>query len=159
MTMFDDNPSPSRAPVACTTSAIPPAERPRWIEVGKQLYAAAIEVGELDNGYAIRLPGDRDTLMLLAEHVSRDRMCCAFLRWSIRVEPEGGDLWLVMTGTTAAKALLRMTFETTDLLPRGVAKRAGFDVLHRESVQLDGVDSIAERVNGEPQIQRRTSPQ
>lgn len=147
MTMFDDRPSPSNAPVACTTSAIPPSERDRWIKVGKQVYAAALGVSELGDGYAIRLPGDRETLMVLAEHVSRDRMCCAFLRWNIRVEPEGGDVWLTMTGTPAAKALLRMTFETTDLLPLPVAQSAGFDVSRREAVQLDGVESIAQRVN------------
>ncbi|MDD9944622.1 MAG: hypothetical protein OXU20_26490 [Myxococcales bacterium] len=147
--MFDARPAPSCAPVACTPAAIPATERARWLKVGKQLYAAAREVSELDDGYAIRLPGDRDTLMVAAEHVSRDRMCCAFLRWNIRVEPEGGDLWLAMTGSPAAKALLRMTFETTDLLPRDVAMHAGLDVARRGPVQLDGVDAVAQRINGE----------
>lgn len=144
--MFDPDPPPSSAPVACCTDAIPIAQHARWLEVVQRVYARACQLVELDAGYALRLPGDADTLMLAAEHIMWDRRCCAFLRWELRVEPEGGPLWLSMTGSAAAKAMLRTTFETTDLLPLALAEGAGFAVHRREPVTAATFPSTAHRV-------------
>ena len=65
----------------------------------------------------------------------------------MRVEPEQGPIWLIATGTAAAKQLLRESFETTDILQPSVAKRAGFDLSRRASNEGESVDQIAARVN------------
>lgn len=145
--MFDVNPPPSPAPVACFPNAIPADQRQRWLDIGRQVYGAIQEVQELADGYACRLPGDEQTLRDVAEYVSRDRRCCAFLRWAIRVEPEQSELWLVVTGTAAAKELLREAFETSTLLPLSVARQAGFDVSRRATIDDASVDQFAQRVN------------
>ncbi|MGE0791731.1 MAG: hypothetical protein AB7S26_39010 [Sandaracinaceae bacterium] len=144
--MYEPMPAPSAAPVACIPSAIPTAERPRWLELARRVYAKVEEVCELPDGYALRLPGDAVTLVETAEYVGRDRMCCVFLRWTLRVEPEGGPVWLCVTGSAAGKALLRESFVTTDLLPVEVARAAGIDVSRREAVDGASVDVVAERV-------------
>lgn len=145
--MFAIDPPPSSAPVACTPNAIPAEERSRWVELGRKVYGAVEAVHELADGYACRLPGDARSLRDVAEYVSRDRLCCAFLRWTIRVEPERGELWLIITGSAAAKQLLRESFETTDMLPPSVARRSGFDVSRRVSSDDESVEQTAVRVN------------
>ena len=145
--MFETHPPPSGAPVACTPAAIPTGERDHWLEIGKKVYAAVQEVQELADGYACRLPGDIQTLRDVVEHISRDRLCCGFLRWTLRVEPEQGDVWLSMTGTAAAKQLLFESFETTQLLPLAVAQQSGFDLARRPAIDGESVEQVAARVN------------
>jgi hypothetical protein len=112
--------------VACVPSAVPQEMKARWLEVGKRVYAAAAEIRELPNGYAFRLPSDAKTLVEVAEYVSLDRLCCAFVHWSLQVEPAAGPLWLHITGPEGTKELTRNALETTDLLREDVARAAGF---------------------------------
>lgn len=114
----------SSFPVACEVGAIPIDARDRWIETGKAIYAAVEEVLELPDGYALRFTPEQ--LMLVAEYVSRDRLCCAFAHWSIVLEQGGGPLWLSMEGPEGTKDLLRQVYECTDLLSTPVAQAAGF---------------------------------
>ncbi len=123
---------PSETILACTPDAVPAEKRARWMEVGLQVYAAVQEVQELPDGYACRLPNDSAMLIRAAEYVSLDRFCCAFTRWSLVIEPNGGPLWLHLTGPEGAKELARHTFETTPLLTEAVARAAGFSVATRE---------------------------
>src|SRR5262245_28525639 len=100
--------NPTNEPViACNPNAVPVEERERWMEVGQQFYTAVEEIRELPDGYELRVPGDAAMLLVAAEYVSRDRLCCAFLRWSLVVEPNSGPLWLQMTGGEGVKAYLR----------------------------------------------------
>jgi len=110
-------------PVACQPSAVPAAERTRWLELGKQTYAAVEAVHELPDGYALRFTPDR--LPLVAEYVSRDRHCCAFVRWELVVEQAAGPLWLKLRGPLGTKAFVRAALETTALLRPEVASAAG----------------------------------
>ncbi|HLZ29625.1 MAG TPA: hypothetical protein VKV73_20090 [Chloroflexota bacterium] len=118
--------------IACTPEAIPSHLRERWLSSGKAVFAATAEVRELDDGYACRLPSDADTFGKLAEYVSLDRLCCAFVHWTIDVEPDGGPLWLSMRG---GKDVIRQILETTTLLSESVAIAAGLSVSARD----DGV--------------------
>jgi hypothetical protein len=85
----------------------------------------------LPDGYACRLPSDAATLLKAAEYVSLDRLCCAFVRWSLVIEPNSGPLWLHITGPEGTKELTRSTFETTTMLSERVAQAAGFSVSAR----------------------------
>jgi hypothetical protein len=118
--------------IACTPDAVPVELRPRWMEVGLQVYAAVEEVQELPDGYACRLPNDAAMLVRAAEYVSLDRHCCQFVRWSLVVDPHRGPLWLHITGPEGTKELTRHTFETTPMLTEEVAKAAGFSVAARQ---------------------------
>jgi len=42
-----------------------------------------------------------------AEFISLERLCCPFLRFSLEVEPEGGPIWLRLTGREGVKAFIR----------------------------------------------------
>jgi hypothetical protein len=88
-------------------SAIEPGARAGHVEAGKRLFRAASEIRELPDGYAFRLAADAGTLVTAAEFVSLERLCCPFLGFALEVEPEGGPVWLRLTGREGVKAFIR----------------------------------------------------
>lgn len=113
------------------------------MEVGQQLYRAVQEVRELPDGYALRLPNDSAMLMLVAEDLTFERLCCPFLRFTLEVEPKG-PFWLRMTGGEGVKTFLRMQFEAPDLINVEVAQAAGFNISNR--TDIDSVETAIEMV-------------
>ncbi len=73
----------------------------------ERLRADVKEVRELDDGYAFRHSSEPDVLLLLAEFVALERLCCPFLGFEIELEPGGGPLWIRMTGEKGAKGVLQ----------------------------------------------------
>lgn len=133
--------------VACTPTGVPADKRQRWLEVGVQIYGAVEELRELPDGYACRLPGDAATVLRAAEYVTLDRLCCTFVCWELKVEPNGGPLWLRLTGPEGTKELTRSVFETTNLIDDRVLRAAGLHSRERrtpEQVVMDtcGDDSL-----------------
>jgi hypothetical protein len=126
-------------PVACQPNAVPAAERTRWLELGKETYAAVEEIQELPDGYGLRLSPDR--LCLVAEYVSRDRHCCSFLRWELVLEQAGGPLWLLLRGPLGTKAFVRAALESTALLRPEVMSAAGFGLGERPADAVDALTS------------------
>ena len=123
----------SMAPVACTPDSVPAEKKQRWMDLGTQIYGAVEELQELPDGYACRLPGDAATLLRAAEYVSLDRLCCAFARWELRIEPSGGPLWLRLTGPEGTKEFTRSVFETTSLIDERVLRAAGLQSRERRT--------------------------
>jgi len=119
--------------VACTPGGVPAEMRQRWLEVGVQIYGAVEELQELPDGYACRLPSDAATVLRAAEYVTLDRLCCTFARWELRVEPNGGPLWLRLTGPAGTKELTRSVFETTNLIDERVLQAAGMHLRERRT--------------------------
>jgi hypothetical protein len=121
--------------IACTPQHVPVEQRPQWVSLAKEVYAAVEEVAELADGYALRLPSDAATLVRTAQYMSLDRLCCQFLRFELSAEPGVGPLWLRLTGPEGAKEAVRAGLETTDLLDERVAAAAGWQVSGRRSVE------------------------
>ena len=104
----------NESPIACDMSAIEPAQRAAHIATGGQVFRAAEEITELADGYAFRLPPRSDVLTKVAEFISLESLCCPFLRFSLEVEPEGGSVWLRLTGRGGVKTFIRE--EVSELL-------------------------------------------
>ena len=101
--------------IACNPHAIPADMREQWAATGKHVYAAVQEIQDLPDGYRFRLPADSTMLVNVAEYISNERLCCAFLRFTVEVEPNGGPFWLCLTGGEDVKEYIRSVFETTNL--------------------------------------------
>lgn len=110
--------------------------RARWFEVGKEVYASVEELQELPDGYACRLPLGAQTLARAAEYVSLDRRCCTFVTWHLRVEPDGGPVWLWITGPAGTKELMRSCFESMSLIREHVLAAAGLKATGRQAPEL-----------------------
>ena len=145
--MTTSNPTPSEPdlPIACDPYAIPQEERELWMAKGALFYAAVKECRELPDGYGLRL--DPRDLLLAAEYVSRDRLCCAFLAWEIVLEPGGGALWLNMRGPEGTRQFLRHAFEVTALLPESVARAVGLDLSERRPLNFESAAQIARELD------------
>ena len=123
--MLTDKTLENEVVIACDPSAIPAESRARWIETGKQVYAAVQAVQEVPMGYRFRLPTDSALLLTVAEYISNERLCCAFLRFTVEIEPDRGPFWLRLTGGQGVKAYMQGIFETNDLLNESVAGAIG----------------------------------
>ena len=93
-------------PFACDMSAIPAAERPAHHALTHRLvHQALAELRELPDGFALRFAGEeRDAV---ARFVAGERLCCPFLRFDLDVAPEGGPVWLYVTGREGVKAFIQ----------------------------------------------------
>ncbi len=129
-------------PIVCDPNALTADQQVRWMEIGMQMYKAVQEIQELSDGYALRLPGTSDMLMLVAEDLIMERLCCPFLTFTVELHPHPGPFWLKMTGHEGAKEFLKMAFESANLIDEAVASAAGFNITAR--VELDSVTTAVE---------------
>ena len=95
------------SPFACNRLALTPEQRKRHFdELGPQLLSLRKDVRELPNGYEFELPADFKTVQLVAEWAAGERACCPFFDIEMRLEREGGPLWLRLTGREGVKQFI-----------------------------------------------------
>ena len=95
--------TPTETAIACHMDAIAPDQRKRHETIALAIFGSVQEVRELADGYALRLPTESATLLKVAEYISNERLCCAFVRFTLVIEPDGGPFWLHLTGGEGAK--------------------------------------------------------
>ena len=97
------------SPFACDRLALTPELRKRHFDVvGPKLRSLRTGVRELPDGYEFAFPSDQATFDLLAEWVIQERLCCPFFDIGIRLESEGGPLWLRLTGRPGTKDFIKV---------------------------------------------------
>lgn len=95
------------SPFYCDRGALSPAERTRHFDVlGPTLRDKRREVRELPDGYEFRFAADAQTYRELSEWIEGERRCCPFMDLGLRVTPEGGPLWLRVTGRPGTKQFI-----------------------------------------------------
>ena len=91
--------------VACVPGAIPAGSRAAHFALARRLFGErARERRELADGVALRF--DAADLADVARFVDHERRCCPFLRFGIELSPDGGPLWLRLTGPAGTRELL-----------------------------------------------------
>lgn len=97
------------SPFACNAFALSPEIRKRHFEeLGPALLKLKKSVRELPDGYELELPADNKTYQLLAEWAFQERLCCPFFDIDLRLDREGGPLWLRLTGRPGTKEFIKM---------------------------------------------------
>ena len=87
---------------------LPDEERDRqWEDVASEVFAAAEETRELEEGFAFRFPGDDSWARTLTEYVLYERGCCPFVQFELALEPDHGAIWLRMRGGRDVKRFVR----------------------------------------------------
>jgi hypothetical protein len=103
-----NNDADAEPTIACliplNSSGFEPTSRHQTL--AKAVLSDFLEVRELDTGYALRYPNETASIMTLAEWTTMERVCCAFLDFTIQVEPAKGPVWLSVTGGTGVKEYL-----------------------------------------------------
>ena len=101
--------------LACDLTAIPTSVREEHVITAPQLFAAAQEVQELPDGYAIRFQNEPGRFMAIAKFIENERLCCPFFNFELDIEPNNGPLWLRLTGGEGVKEILQTTlFDSVD---------------------------------------------
>jgi hypothetical protein len=96
------------SPFACNRLALTPEQRKRHFdELGPTLRSLKKSVRELPNGYEFEFPADSNTVQLVAEWAVGERACCPFFDIDMRLEREGGSLWLGITGREGVKQFIQ----------------------------------------------------
>ena len=120
------------SPFVCDMHAIAAAHRKQHIAAAIQVFRAVQTIQELPNGYAFRLPHETTLLMKTVEFMANERLCCPFLGLAVEIEPEGGPLWLRLTGRDGVKPFIKA--EIGEALNDTVAQAANF----RERTSVNG---------------------
>jgi hypothetical protein len=96
-----------QSPFYCDQGALTTDMRRRHFDLlGPALIAKRISVRELADGYEFQLPSDPTTYKEVSEYIDGERLCCPFFSISLRVTPEGGPLWMSLTGRPGTKEFI-----------------------------------------------------
>lgn len=97
----------NESPFACVMEAIAADKRAPHLANAKILFDKVTGTRELDNGYAFCLGRDSAVLASLTEFIALEKLCCPFFGFTIKVAPEGGDIWLELTGREGVKPFIQ----------------------------------------------------
>jgi hypothetical protein len=102
------NAKTAESPFACNRFALTQEQRKRHFdELGPKLRSLKKNVRQLPNGYEFEFPADSNTVQLVAEWAIGERACCPFFDIEMRLEREGGSLWLGLTGREGVKQFIQ----------------------------------------------------
>ena len=103
------SPATEKSPLACDRESLTPAQRKRHFdELGPALRTMKKAVRELPDGFEFEFPADPKSFQLVAEWVAGERVCCPFFDIGLRLEREGGPLWLRLTGRDGVKQFIEV---------------------------------------------------
>ena len=83
-------------PIACELTPAQIAARREGLLPG--LLEKAQERVSLSNGVRWRFAPSAEFLTAAAKTIDAERQCCRFLKFVLTVEPDGGQMWLEITG-------------------------------------------------------------
>ncbi|GAB4458555.1 MAG: hypothetical protein Kow0070_12390 [Anaerolineales bacterium] len=98
------------SPLACNMAVFTPAERESHIQNTLHLYQSVQDIRAAENGYGFLFPYTMDVIKL-AEFISKEKMCCPFLEFTLKVEPNEKPISLTLTGPDGTQEFLREEFQ------------------------------------------------
>src|SRR5215469_13252166 len=91
------------APLDCNLPSGELAARATTVD---ELFAAALEFEELDNGYALKIPSSSPWPERVLSFVQEERSCCQFFTFELIFSPNLGPIWLSIRGPEGVKAIV-----------------------------------------------------
>ncbi|MGH9802125.1 MAG: hypothetical protein ACRD82_17320 [Blastocatellia bacterium] len=98
------------SPFVCNMLALNAEQRKRQSALIQNLRKAQTEIRELPDGYSFRFAGETAMIRDLGEFIANERLCCPFFEFTLKVEREGGPLWLNLTGREGVKLFIKTEF-------------------------------------------------
>ena len=96
-------------PIACTLS--PDALQARRGGLLSDLLRRTDGREDLPDGLRLRFAPTGETLTTIATVVEAERHCCRFLRFAITIEPDGGPIFLELTGPPGTRDFVTALLE------------------------------------------------
>jgi hypothetical protein len=94
-------------PIICRLSD--PEFRQREATLLVKFRSAVMGTKELPDGYAFRVPGDKETMTLVSDLIVAERECCPFLTFALTAQPNMGPVSISVTGPPGTKDFLKTT--------------------------------------------------
>ena len=91
------------ASLACSLTSSELAARATTVD---DLFAAALEFEELDDGYALKIPSGSPWPERALSFVQEERSCCQFFTFELIFSPNLGPIWLSIRGPEGVKAIV-----------------------------------------------------
>lgn len=102
--------SSTQIPLACNMSVFTPAERELHVQTTKELFQALQATRNAEHGYEFSFPHRSEIIVKVAEFISRERLCCPFLEFTLKVPPGTEPITLLLTGPEGTQDFLRAEF-------------------------------------------------
>jgi hypothetical protein len=100
------------SPFACNMSALSSRERTRHFGVlSSEILAARRSARELPDGFEFEFPATPALYAQLTEWMLQERKCCPFFDLSLRLDRDGGPMWLRLTGREGVKEFIHGEFK------------------------------------------------
>lgn len=96
-------------PIACTLT--PDALRARRAGLLSELLRRTDSREDLPDGLRLRFAPTGETLATIAMAVEVERHCCRFLRFAMIIEPDGGPVFLELTGPSGTREFVTALLE------------------------------------------------
>jgi len=88
----------SSIPLACNMDVFTPAERESYKQTTLKLYQSVQGIQEAANGFEFIFPNESEIITGLAEFISKERLCCPFLEFTLKVASNNAPISLLLTG-------------------------------------------------------------
>jgi hypothetical protein len=96
-------------PIASTLT--PQALQARREGLLMDLVRRTVRREDLTDGLRLEFAPSGDTIALIARAVEAERHCCRFLRFGITLEPDGGPVFLELTGPAGTREFVSALLE------------------------------------------------
>jgi len=97
------------SPLVCNMNVFTPTERENHIQNTVQLYKTVKEILEVENGYEFIFPSNTE-LIRLTEFISYEKLCCPFLEFTLKIQPDQKPISLTLTGPIGTQEFLQEEF-------------------------------------------------
>ena len=100
-------------PIACNMNVFTPAERESHIQTATQLFQTVQRIVDVERGYEFIFSSESATIVKLAEFISKEKLCCPFLEFTLKMVPNYETASLLLTGPEGIPEFLREEFSET----------------------------------------------
>jgi len=117
-------------PIACDLTVFPTSVRAGLAASVPDLFGAVQTVQELTNGYAFQFPNEPGMVLRVAHFIEHERQCCSFYTFGLEIEPNGGPIWLRLTGSEEVKQFIETVWrDLPGAVPSGLIQAGPGDGL------------------------------
>ena len=96
--------------LVCNMDVFTHAEREAHILTTTRLIEAIQAVQQRENGYEFRFPNETELIIRIAEFISKERLCCPFLTFTLHISTKHEPVFLWLTGPNGTQEFLRLEF-------------------------------------------------
>jgi len=104
------NSNPQAVPLVCNMNEFTLVERVKHIQTATQLFQTVQHIQDAERGYEFIFPGETTTLIKVAEFIAKEKLCCPFLEFTLKMIPNYETTSLLLTGPEGTQEFLREEF-------------------------------------------------